>query len=143
MCQQCDMKRRWFFGKARMRLDRQLEARAQGRTTRSNRSEDATEPVIIGKGKYRYQVAEGWGDLPPGMSFIEATAVCVDSKDNVYVFNRGTHPVIVFDRDGNFLRSWGQDIGFTRAHGAAIGPDDMLYLTDDFGHAVRKCTTDG
>jgi DNA-binding beta-propeller fold protein YncE len=143
MCQQCDMKRRWFFGKARMRLDRQSEARAQGRTTRCNPSEAATEPVIIGKGKYRYQVAEGWGELPPGMSFVEATAVCVDSKDNVYVFNRGAHPVIVFDRDGNFLRSWGQDIGFTRAHGAAIGPDDMLYLTDDFGHAVRKCTTEG
>src|SRR5262249_58918384 len=33
----------------------------------------------------------------------------------------------------------GEDIGFTNAHGAAVGPDDMLYLTDDFGHAVRKC----
>jgi hypothetical protein len=43
----------------------------------------------------------------------------VDSKDNVYVFNRGAHPVIVFDRDGGFLRSWGEDIGFVNAHGAA------------------------
>src|SRR4029077_14568927 len=63
--------------------------------------------------------------------------------DNVYVFTRGAHPVIVYDRNGKFLRSWGEDIGFTNAHGAAVGPDDMLYLTDDFGHAVRKCTTDG
>jgi hypothetical protein len=67
----------------------------------------------------------------------------VDSKDNVYVFNRGAHPVIVFDRDGGFLRSWGEDIGFVNAHGAATGPDDMLYLTDDFGAAVRKCTPQG
>jgi len=51
-----------------------------------------------------------------------AAAVCVDSKDNVYVFTRGAHPVIVFDRNGKFLRSWGQDIGFTNPHGAAIGP---------------------
>jgi DNA-binding beta-propeller fold protein YncE len=77
------------------------------------------------------------------MSLYEGTAVCVDSKDNVYVFNRGAHPVIVFDRDGNFLRSWGEDIGFTRAHGASVGPDDLLYLTDDQGHAVRKCSAEG
>ena len=100
-------------------------------------------PVILGKAEYRYQVVEKWGELPPGYTYGDTAAVCVDSKDNVYVFTRGAHPVIVFDRNGKFLRSWGEDIGFTNAHGAAIGPDDMLYLTDDFGHAVRKCTTEG
>ena len=40
----------------------------------------------------------GWGKLPDGWSFVEATAVGVDSKDNVYVYNRGAHPVIIFDR---------------------------------------------
>jgi DNA-binding beta-propeller fold protein YncE len=103
----------------------------------------AAEPVILGEGRYRYRVVEGWGALPPGFSYRDGAAVCVDSKDNVYVFNRGAHPVIVFDRDGGFLRSWGEDIGFVNAHGAATGPDDMLYLTDDFGAAVRKCTTQG
>ena len=88
-------------------------------------------------------MVEGWGELPPGYTYRDGAAVCVDSKDNVYVFNRGAHPVIVFDRDGKFLRSWGEDIGFVNAHGAAAGPDDMLYLTDDFGAAVRKCTPEG
>ena len=97
--------------------------------------------VILGNGEYRYQVVGNWGELPPGYTYGDSAAVCVDSKDNVYVFTRGSHPVIVFDRNGKFLRSWGEDIGFTNAHGAAVGPDDMLYLTDDFGHAVRKCTT--
>ena len=32
----------------------------------------------------------------------------VDRQDRVYAFNRGQHPVVVFDRDGNFLRSWGE-----------------------------------
>jgi hypothetical protein len=112
-------------------------------TLAMSRRAAAAEPVILGKGQYRYQVLDGWGELPPGMTYGEAAAVCIDSKDNVYVFTRGAHPVIVFDRDGKFLRSWGQDIGFTNAHGAAIGPDDMLYLTDDHGHTVRKCTPDG
>jgi sugar lactone lactonase YvrE len=106
-------------------------------------SAKADEPVVLGEGRYRYRVVEGWGALPPGFTYRDGAAVCVDSKDNVYVFNRGAHPVIVFDRDGKFLRSWGEDIGFVNAHGAATGPDDMLYLTDDFGAAVRKCTTEG
>jgi DNA-binding beta-propeller fold protein YncE len=103
----------------------------------------AAEPVILGEGRYRYRVVEGWGELPPGYTYKDGAAVCVDSKDNVYVFNRGAHPVIVFDRDGRFLRSWGEDVGFVNAHGAAVGPDDMLYLTDDFGAAVRKFTPEG
>src|SRR5262245_24645235 len=104
---------------------------------------ESSAPVIRGAGQYRYQVVENWGELPPGYTYGDTAAVCVDSKDNIYVFTRGAHPIIVFDRNGKFLRSWGEDIGFTNAHGAAVGPDDMLYLTDDFGHAVRKCTTDG
>ena len=32
----------------------------------------------------------------------------VDSSDNVYVLNRGEHPVIVFDKHGNFVRSFGE-----------------------------------
>jgi len=57
-----------------------------------------------------YRPVEGWGRLPEGWSFVEATSVAVDAQDNVHVFNRGPHPVIVFDRDGKFLRSWGEGV---------------------------------
>ena len=98
--------------------------------------------VAVGSASYTYQVAEGWGKLPHGWSFIEATAVAADSKDNVYVFNRGEHPMIVFDREGNFLRSWGEDI-FSRAHGIFIAPDDTIFCADEGDHTVKKCTLDG
>ena len=75
--------------------------------------------------KPRYTVVEGWGRLPEGWSFIEATSVAVDGNDNVYVYNRGAHPVIVFDRDGRFLRSWGEGMTI-RAHGITIAPDDSV-----------------
>jgi hypothetical protein len=101
------------------------------------------KPVILGDGDYRYEVLPHWGDLPPGYHYKDATSVCVDSQDRVYVFNRSAHPVIVFDRRGKFLRSWGEGAGFVNAHGAFTGPDDMLYLTDDNGHAVRKFTPAG
>lgn len=50
--------------------------------------------------------------------------------------------MLVFDRDGKFLRSWGEGL-FPRAHGVHMGPDDTIYLTDDGDHTVRKCTLDG
>jgi hypothetical protein len=40
--------------------------------------------------------------LPDGWSFKDVAAVAVDGGDQVYVFNRGEHPMIVFDREGNF-----------------------------------------
>ncbi|MDA1348458.1 MAG: peptidyl-alpha-hydroxyglycine alpha-amidating lyase family protein [Chloroflexi bacterium] len=98
--------------------------------------------VRLGSGQFSYEVASNWEKLPPGYSWTDAAAVAVDSSDRVYVFNRGDHPMIVFDSDGNFLSSWGEGI-FSRAHGLTIGPDDMLYCTDDGDHTIRKCTTDG
>ena len=102
----------------------------------------ASGSMTLGTGDYRYEVIEDWGHLPDGWSLQDVAAVAVDHKDQVYVFNRGAHPMIVFDREGNFLRSWGEGV-FTRAHGIHIGPDESLYCTDDGDHTVRKCTLDG
>ena len=98
--------------------------------------------VVLGGGEHRYRVVEDWAKLPDGWEFRDVAAVAVDSKDRVYVFNRGEHPMMVFDRDGKFLRSWGEGL-FGRAHGIHIDADDNLYCTDDGDHTVRKCTTDG
>ena len=98
--------------------------------------------IIVGDGDYKYRIIEDWAKLPDKWSFKEVGAVGVDAKDNVYVFNRGDHPVMVFDRDGKFLRSWGEG-QYPRAHGVHMGPDDSIYLTDDGGHFVRKCSLDG
>ena len=89
-----------------------------------------------------YKPMEKWGALPDGMRFVEATSVAVDTNDDVYVFNRGKHPVIVFDRAGRFKRTWGEGL-FRRAHGIMIGPDGTLWLTDDLHHTIRQYTPDG
>jgi DNA-binding beta-propeller fold protein YncE len=98
--------------------------------------------TTLGSGNFRYEVREDWAQLPDGWSFRDVAAVAVDHADRVYVFNRGEHPMIVFDRDGKFLRSWGEGV-FNRAHGLHIGPDETLYCTDDGDHSVRKCTLEG
>ncbi len=98
--------------------------------------------TVMGSGKFFYEVVKGWGKLPDGWSYREVAAVGVDKEDRVYVFSRGDHPIVVFDREGNFLRSWGEGL-FTRAHGITMGPDNSIYCTDDGDHTVRKCTLDG
>jgi hypothetical protein len=100
-------------------------------------------PVILGTGAWRYEVVDGWGTLPPGMEFnADVAAVGVDAQDRVYAFNRGAHPMVVFDRDGKLLTTWGEGV-FKRAHGLHVAPDETLWLTDDGDHTVRHCTLDG
>ena len=98
--------------------------------------------TVLGQSKFRYEVQMSWGKLPDGWDMRDASAVAVDRQDRVYVFNRGAHPMIVFDREGNFLRSWGEGV-FRNPHGLHIGPDDMLYCSDDGDHTVRKFTPEG
>ena len=98
--------------------------------------------AILGSGEHRYRVVENWAKLPEGWELKDVASVAVDSRNRVFVFNRGAHPMIVFDADGNFLSSWGEGT-FPRAHGLHIDANDILYCTDDGGHFVRKCTTDG
>ncbi len=89
-----------------------------------------------------FEVLEGWGVLPEGWRFVEVAGVATNSRDRVFVFNRGEHPMVIFDREGQFLTSWGEGL-FARAHGLTIGPDDAVYCTDDLDHTVRKFTPDG
>jgi hypothetical protein len=100
-------------------------------------------PLIVGAGEYRYEVIHDWAKLPQGWSFAEIGGIGVDREDNVYVFNRSEHPMMVFDRDGNFLRSWGEGL-YLRPHNVLMDPDgETLWLTDDSGHSVRHCTLGG
>ena len=96
----------------------------------------------LGSGEFVYEVDVNWAKLPEGWSLKEVPDVAVDRQDRVYVFSRGEHPMIVFDREGNFITSWGEGV-FTRAHGVTLGPDDTLFCADDGDHTVRKCTFDG
>ena len=98
--------------------------------------------MIFGQGTHQYTVQEDWWTLPDGYEFGWIPAVAVDSQDRVYVYSRSEHPMIVFNRDGNFLTSWGDDI-LKDAHGIFIDAEDNIYCVERETHVMHKFTTDG
>jgi DNA-binding beta-propeller fold protein YncE len=91
---------------------------------------------------FGYSANDRWAKLPAGFAWREVAGVATDSRDRVFVFSRGEHPLLVFDRDGSFVEEWDGSM-FVRPHGITIGPDDCVYCTDDMGHTVRKFSPRG
>ncbi len=99
--------------------------------------------TTVGSGEYVYEEHDDWAQLPEGWSFHEVVDVVVDRDDRVYVFTRGEHPVLVFERDGSFVETWGQGI-FNRPHGLTLAPDgESLWCTDDEAHCVYQFSLGG
>jgi DNA-binding beta-propeller fold protein YncE len=89
-----------------------------------------------------YQVVTGWPQLPGDITLGAVSAVATDSADRVYVCHRGKHPVLIFERDGKFLRSWGDDFLKT-PHGLRIDGAGNVWVTDIGNHQVLKFDADG
>jgi sugar lactone lactonase YvrE len=98
--------------------------------------------TVVGAGKHTYELDEEWAQLPDGVDVL-AASVTVDANDNVYCFSRvKEHPVVVFDRDGNFLRSWGAG-RFAFPHTIRADKDDNLWLVDRDHAQMMLFTTEG
>ena len=101
-------------------------------------------PEIYGIGDFRYNFVENWAKLPGGMTFKECPGVAIDSQDNVFVLTRGEEPIIVLDRDGNYIRSFGKGhFSDDRTHGLYIAHDDSLLCADDGIHTIQKFSAAG
>jgi DNA-binding beta-propeller fold protein YncE len=99
---------------------------------------------VFGTGDFLYNHVPNWEKLPDGMAFKECPGVAVDSQDNVYVLTRGEHPIIVFDKDGNYLRTFGEGhFSDNRTHGLYIAHDDSLLVADDGIHTIQKFSSTG
>ena len=99
---------------------------------------------IIGSGHFKYEALETWEHLPEGLNLVESPGVAVNQNDEVFVLTRNTqHPVMVFTKDGQFLRSFGEGIFSARTHGLSIGPDGTLLCVDDGTHSITHWTQKG
>ena len=75
--------------------------------------------------------------LPDGWTLGACSAVAVSGMGEIYLFHRGKHPLLCFDREGNYLRSWGDDLIKT-AHGLRVDRDENVWVTDIGTHRVFK-----
>ena len=98
--------------------------------------------MIVGSNGFTYQVQKDWLTLPADLSLGWIPAVAVDSQDRIYVYSRSDEPMVVFDRKGNFLFSWGAEV-LQDAHGIFIDARDNIYCVERETHCMRKFNTEG
>lgn len=91
-----------------------------------------------------YRLVENWVQFPPEVTkWGSATGVDVDAKDNVYVFHRNdAMPIMAFDRNGKFVRAWGQGM-FTTTHFLRTDRDGNVWITDRGAMTAYKFTPEG
>ncbi|HEX2988441.1 MAG TPA: peptidyl-alpha-hydroxyglycine alpha-amidating lyase family protein [Chloroflexota bacterium] len=93
--------------------------------------------------KVGYKLVEGWEKLPSGFKHLDVVGAAVDAADRVYIITRSDARVIVYERDGSYVTSWGEGIFTPRTHCIRFGADGSVFTVDDGDHTVRKFTPDG
>ena len=95
----------------------------------------------VGTGAYTYERIPDFLKMPAGQALGVVSRVATDAQDRVYVFQRKDPPVVVFDRDGNYLTAWGSG-EVKDPHGLKI-VDDVIYTTDRSDLVTKSFTLDG
>jgi hypothetical protein len=90
-----------------------------------------------------FEVAAGWPKVPPQWKLGDVSSMTSDAQGNIWVLHRprtlkgddlkkAAPPVIVFDQDGNYVKSWGGDgPGYEwpqREHGIYIDYKGFVWL---------------
>lgn len=77
----------------------------------------------------------------------DPSGVAVDGKGNFYVADTGSHRILLFDRAGKPVRSWGsygREPGeFVRPAGLALFADGTIYVADTGNHRVQVFDANG
>ena len=93
------------------------------------------ESTFIVFGDRRYAVTRSLVKFPAGMTPGRLSKAAVDSKDNLYICQRAEPPILVFDRQGKFLRSFGAGL-IIDSHGIHVTRADRVLVVDRDGHQV-------
>jgi hypothetical protein len=102
--------------------------------------------AVLGEGDHFYRWESGWAKLPEGMKFGNTHGcIVIDAHDNVYMNTDTDNAVIVFDKDGKYLRSFGKEWR-GGLHGMVLrkeGDKEFIYFTHTQRGVAGKMTLDG
>ena len=71
------------------------------------------------------EVANAAGTPAGPWNFIQVSGVTVDGQGHILVLHRGAHPILEFESNGKFVRSWGDGM-FSEGKVVAIAPRDRI-----------------
>ncbi|HEY8597930.1 MAG TPA: peptidyl-alpha-hydroxyglycine alpha-amidating lyase family protein [Thermomicrobiales bacterium] len=91
----------------------------------------------------RYEVIADWEQLPDGYTHLDVVGIAVDSRDRLFLLGRQQPRVLIYERDGTFVGSWGEGLFTERTHGLTIAPDDSVFIVDEGAEVVYKFTPTG
>jgi DNA-binding beta-propeller fold protein YncE len=102
----------------------------------------AKPPTFQAVPELPYRVVPNFFKFPKGMIAGEASAVAVNSKGHIFLFQRTKPMLAEYDAKGSFIQSLGDGL-FSHPHGLRIDADDNLWTTDDGSHLVLKLDASG
>lgn len=90
-----------------------------------------------------YKADPDYLKLPDNWYFGRAVGIATDSKGNIYVANRGNHPLMEFASDGTFIRSIAEGLDiFGAPHSVRIDKnDDIWYVDAEYNELVHFDST--
>jgi sugar lactone lactonase YvrE len=80
--------------------------------------------------------------VPTGMVLGAPASVAFDKGGHLWILYRGAHPLVEFDSDGKFLRTFGEGL-FVLPHGLKFDEQGNIWATDVVGHVVYKLSPRG
>jgi sugar lactone lactonase YvrE len=92
--------------------------------------------------KSNFSIATEQFTLPTGWSLGEVAAITEDDAGNTFIFNRGLHPLLKFDKSGRFVKEIGQG-NFSKPHGLRIDRYGNIWTTDINTHLVLRFSPSG
>jgi hypothetical protein len=96
-----------------------------------------SRPPVLGSGAHTFEAIHDWGSLPARIAWGNTHAVVEDAQGHIHIHHtvhaasESADSVVVFDRDGRFVRSWGRQFRGV-AHGLQLrreGSREFLYFT--------------
>src|SRR5262245_3267397 len=80
--------------------------------------------------------------LPDGIKMGAPSSAAVTASGHLIVFNRGAAPLLEFNKDGSFVKTFGEG-RYVRPHGMRLDPQGNIWTTDVNGHTVTKMSPHG
>lgn len=89
-----------------------------------------------------YSVSQADLKLPESWSFGEVVGIVENQLGHKFVFNRGAHQLLEFDKAGNFVKEIGAG-QFSKPHGLRLDSYGNIWTTDSQTHLVQRFAPNG